>query len=39
MTDAEFEQLKEDIKETYAELERLQKLYMKEVGKRWVPKI
>ena len=37
MTDQEFEELKKAIREAFAELERLQKEYVKEVGQRYKP--
>lgn len=36
LTDEEFEELKRQIKEVYAELERLQKIYVRETGRRLV---
>jgi len=35
MTDQEFEELKEAIKEKFRELEKLQKKYIRETGKRY----
>lgn len=34
MTDQEFEQLKQDIREAFAELEWLQAIYVRETGRR-----
>ena len=36
LADEEFEELKSQIKEAYAELERLQKIYVRETGRRLV---
>ena len=39
MTNQEFKQLKDQIKEAFQSLEELQQKYIREVGKRYVPEI
>lgn len=37
MSDIEFEQLEADLEATNEKLQRLQKIFFKETGRRWIP--